>query len=112
MNVLVQEDAAGRIARLPGDVAEVHAPDHAVRELVDAGIRARDERVLAAQFERQLLERLSGSLHHRAPRADAADEADLGDPRVIDERGAGVATSGHDVEHAGWKDAVPEFGHA
>ncbi len=52
------------------------------------------------------------ALHHRAARVHAADEADLRDLRVRDERGARVASAGHDVEDARWKHVVPQLGDA
>jgi hypothetical protein len=54
----------------------------------------------------------AGASHHGAPRPDAADEADLRHLSMRDERHARVATTRDDVEHAGWKHAVPELGDA
>ena len=105
----MQIDAGGRVARLPGDVAEIHPAHDTVGNFVRRRIRTGDQRVLAAQLQRQRLERRGSGTHHRAAGGDAADEADLRHLRMRDQRDARVATAGDDVEHARRKNAVPEL---
>ena len=63
VNRVVQIDAARRIARLAGDVAEVHAAHHTVGHFLGRRVLAGDQRILAAQFQRQRLQRGAAAGH-------------------------------------------------
>ena len=97
--LLGDEESRRRVARLAAVV--VDAGEGALDRALDVGVGQHDVGRLAAELERHALE--------VAPRARADLAADRGRPRegdlvharVCDERGAGLAVAGDDVEHAG-----------
>ena len=72
--------------RPPG---EVHPVDHAVRDLVRVGVVERDQRVLATEFQRDVLHPDLGRVPLDGPPGGvAADEADPAHGRMAHERAA------------------------
>ncbi len=75
--------------------------DDALDRAVEIGILEDDERRLAAELERQLLARAGGRLTDGAADLGRAGEGDLVDVVVFDQRRAGRAVAGDDVDDAG-----------
>ena len=99
----LDDQARGGAARLPLDAGEVHAVEDGVRGTVEVGIRADDDRVLAAELQAHVLDGgVGGVTLDRAPGGGAAGEGDPPDRGVADERAtAGWARADDHVEHAG-----------
>ena len=107
MDLLVDEQARGRPARLALE-AQVHPPNDPVDRIVEVGVRKHDDRVLAAELERD-------RLHRDLRRADLdpptrLGEADEGEPaheRMSHERVPDLgAEPGQDVHDARREDAL------
>ena len=109
---LLDEDAGARLAALAGGV--VDRPDRARDRRVEVGVREDEVRALAAELERQPLDRLGAEPHDLAARLRRAGERDLVDAGVLDEIGARRRTvAGDDVDRAGGKaDLGRELGEA
>ena len=100
VNRFMQQNAAHGTAGLTLP-AEIHAADRAGRDLVAIGIGKGDQRILAAQFERDMFDRgLGGGLLDRHARRRLADKGDAFHARVPNQRLAGFAATGDDVDHA------------
>ena len=96
----LDEDARARFAALARRV--VDRPDRARDRRVEVGVGEDEIRALAAQLERQALDRLGAEPHDLAARLRRAGERDLVDARMLDEVGAGGrAVTGDDVDRAG-----------
>ena len=67
---------------------------------LEVGVGQDDVRRLAAQLERHALERAARLGADLAPDRGRAGEGDLVDAGVVDQRRAGLAVAGDDVEHA------------
>ena len=87
----VRADLAGRI-----EIGEQRARDR----IVEIGILEDDQRRLAAELQRHMLQRRGGIGHHRLAGADLAGERDLGDRRMPREQPAGIGKALHDIEDA------------
>ena len=94
----VHEQARARVAGLAGVVVDrlVGALDRHV----EVGVGQDDVGRLAAQLERDPLERAAGLGADLAPDGGRAGERDLVDVLVVDQRRAGLAVAGDHVEHA------------
>ena len=77
------------------------AGQHPCLRLIEVGIVEHDVRALAAELEHAADEPLARARRDRAAGPDAAGERDLRDQRMIDERLAGLAKAGDDVDDAG-----------
>ncbi len=93
------------------DVAlvEEDAVDDALDRLVDRRVVEDDVRGLAAELERQPLARCRRPPLDRLADLGRAGEGDLVDAGMVDERGAGRAVAGDDVDHAGRQVGLPEI---
>ena len=97
---LLDEDPRARLAALAGRV--VDRPDRARDRRVEVGVREDDVRALAAELQRQPLDRLRAEPHDLAAGLRGARERDLVDAGVPDEVGAGRrAVAGDDVDRPG-----------
>ena len=97
---LLDEDSRARLAALARGV--VDRPDRARDRRVEVGVGEDEVGALAAQLQRQALDRLRAEPHDLAARLRRAGERDLVDPRMLDEVGAGGrAVGGDDVDRAG-----------
>jgi len=74
--------------------------DHPFDRRVEIGIVEDDEGRLAAELQRQALAGAGGRLADFPPDLGRAGEGDLGDARMGDDRLAGAAIAGDDVDHA------------
>ena len=103
----LDQDAAACRADLA--LVEEHAEQRAFDRHLEVGVGEEDVRRLAAELERDLLQRGRGRAHDRLPDLDAPRERNLVDIRVFDDRGAGrLARAGHDVDDAGRQPGVGE----
>ena len=102
----LDEDPRPCLAALAGRV--VDRPDRARDRVVEVGVREDDVRALAAQLERDALDRLRAEPHDLAARLRRAREGDLVDARMADEVGArGGPVGRDDVDDARRE---PDFG--
>ena len=99
---LLDEDPRARLAALAGRV--VDRPDRARDRRAEVGVREDEVGALAAELERQPLDRLGAEPHDLAAGLRRARERDLVDAGVPDEVGAGRRpVAGDDVDRAGRK---------
>ncbi|MNV05877.1 hypothetical protein D3C71_962300 [compost metagenome] len=99
MDAALDQHAAGGHADLA--LVQVDAPGRVGDGQVDIGIVQDDQRVLAAQFQRHLLEVLAGRFAHLATGPGGTGELDHRDVRVAGECGAGGTIAGQHVQQAG-----------
>ncbi len=83
---------------------EVHPADDPGGNFVGVGVRIGDQRVLAAEFERHLLERIGRRPHDRFPGRHRADKPDFRDQRMRRQCGAALASARKHGEYAGRKE--------
>jgi hypothetical protein len=86
------------------------ADDRALDGVAEVGVGEHDVGVLAAELERDRLDRLRRRRHDTAADLGRAGERDLVDERVGDERGARRPVAGDDVEHAGGQPGLERQG--
>src|SRR5690606_35825536 len=93
-------DAVGAYAGLPG-IAVLGSED-AVHRAVQVGVVEHDERRVAAELQRELLDGGRALLHERAAHFGGAGEAELAHDLAFAQRRADLArTAGDNVEYAG-----------
>ena len=68
--------------------------------LPQVGVREDDVGALAAELQREMSEARGGPGPDCPAGLDAAGEGDLGDVRMVDQRLAGGAVAGDDIDHA------------
>ena len=97
VHALVHEHARAVRAHLARgiEIAEQRAGDR----VVEVRIAEHDERRLAAELERHLLQRGGGIGHDRLAGADLAGERDLADVRVTGQEAPGLGRALHHLEH-------------
>ncbi len=106
----MHEDARAGGADLP--LIHEGAEHDALRRAVEIGVREHDLRILAAEFERELLGRRRRRRHHRAPGLHRTGERNLADIRMRDDREpCGLPASGQDVDDAGRQAFGDQLGH-
>ena len=88
VDALVEQDPGVRPAGLARRDVEVHPHDRCVHRVGDPSVRKDDQRVLAAELERDLLDAVGGGAQDRPSRLDAARESDASDLGMLDERAA------------------------
>ena len=92
-------DHVGALDRDAGLAAVLHRPvDGGVGGALDVGVGEHDHRVLAAELERDRGQRLGGARHDLLAGRGGAGEHHHVDG--VDQRGAGVAVAGRDLEDA------------
>ncbi|MPM58715.1 hypothetical protein SDC9_105548 [bioreactor metagenome] len=98
IDAVVDVDAVGAHAGL-ADVAELGGDD-ARHGTVDVGVFEHDQRRIAAQFERQLLDGVGALAHQQAAGLRGAGEAELAHDGAFGERAAdGWRVAGDDLQH-------------
>src|SRR2546426_308907 len=99
IDAVLDVDAIGADAGLAG--VAVFGRDRAFDRGIEVGIVEHDERRVAAELERELLDRVGGLLHERAPGLRGAGKGELAYGGVGAQLAADSARiSGDDVEHA------------
>src|SRR5580765_8492076 len=92
-------------------LVEEDAEQRAFDRNLEIGVREEDVRRLAAELERNLLQRVRRAAHDRLADFHAAGESDLVDIGMSDDRCAGdFSPSSDNVDHAGRKAGVGETG--
>ena len=99
VHAFLHDDAAGRGAALSGGAER--APESAFDGEVEVGVVEHDHRILAAEFERAMLEGLGRRGAHDSADFRRAGERDGADHRMLGQRRADFrAEAGHDVDDA------------
>ena len=100
VRLVLHEDPRARLARLAGRV--VDRPQRADDGRVEVGVGEDDVRALAAELQRDALERLGGNLGDAAAGIGLAGEGDLVDAGMGGDRLTHLGTgTGDDVQHPG-----------
>jgi ParB family chromosome partitioning protein len=109
---LLDQDARSRLAALAGGV--VDRPHRARDRVVEVRVREDEVRALAAELEREALDRVGAKSHDLRARRRRAGERDLVHAGVLDEVGADrLPLARNDVDRAGWEaDLGGQLGHA
>jgi hypothetical protein len=84
--------------------------EHAGRDLLRIDVVEHDTGIVAAEFERDALQRLGRARHHLFARRRRAREGNLADIGVMRHRVAEIVGVGDDVEHARRQNVGNQFG--
>ena len=100
-DAFLDQQARARTADLA--LVEPDRVDHALDRAIEIGIFKNDERRFAAKLKRKFLAGAGRRLADRAADFRRAGERDLVDVGMIDQRFAGGAIAGDDVDDAFWE---------